>query len=64
METVNYPSEKTTVHFVNPSSKGVGDDEDLEVDECSDWIVLDDASDDIGNTDASTLPFEIGRAHV
>lgn len=58
METVKYQSEKTTVHFVNPSSEGVGDDWDLELDECSDWIVLDDASDDISNTDTSTLRFD------
>lgn len=58
METVNYQSEKATVHFLNPSSEGVGNDEDVELDECSDWIVLDDASDDIGITETSTLPFD------
>lgn len=36
----------------------MGDDEDLEVDECSDWIVFDDVSDDIGNVDVFILFFD------
>lgn len=58
MEIVNYSLEKIIVYFVNLFFKDVGDDEDLEVDECSDWIVFDDVSDDIGNIDVFILFFD------
>lgn len=58
MEIVNYSLEKIIVYFVNLFFKGVGVDEDLEVDECSDWIVFDDVSDDIGNIDVFILFFD------
>lgn len=58
MEIVNYSLEKKIiVYFVNLFFKGVGDDEDLELDECSDWIVFDDVSDDIGNIGVFLLFF-------